>query len=392
MWTLLLAEAVSATFLTESGKLRTFSDQNHWNSWPFSIFSYEGGFWFVAAKFLFIAMLLGMIALLLRHLFGPGGPLRDKGWETIQEGRGRRRDEVDAQKQAITTSTNPTPFSAAPDTRLLKKPSISEHDKKIIPAQLLLRNQFLAYVETFRYGPIETLYNINLKREHSLQVLDNANAITATLDLSLETAQLAQIAALVHDAGRFPQYQCYKTFCDKNSKNHAQLGIQALRTAGFLDKLPAPERKLVLAAVILHNRNELPKKISPKLACISKVVRDADKLDIMRIMLAHFQRKTEAHPTVTLHMSDEPTAYTSTIYATILAGRMGDYNAMRYINDFILLVCGWSQHLAFAVSRRLVQERGLLDSLLICLPELPEMTILSQTLRHRLAQSVTAEL
>jgi hypothetical protein len=64
-----------------------------WKGWPFSGFGYEGGFWPVVMRFLFVALLLGGIALFLRYLFGPKGRFRGKGWETIQEAKQREERE-----------------------------------------------------------------------------------------------------------------------------------------------------------------------------------------------------------------------------------------------------------------------------------------------------------
>ncbi len=49
-------------------------------TWPFGP-GIEEGFISVVLKGLFIAAILGGMAWLLRYLFGPGGPLRDKEFE-----------------------------------------------------------------------------------------------------------------------------------------------------------------------------------------------------------------------------------------------------------------------------------------------------------------------
>jgi len=67
-----------------------------WRGWPFSGWGYEGGFLVAGARVLFVALLLGGIAVLLRLLFGPGGPLREKGWEAMQEAEARRKAEAEA--------------------------------------------------------------------------------------------------------------------------------------------------------------------------------------------------------------------------------------------------------------------------------------------------------
>jgi len=49
-------------------------------TWPFGPGTGEG-LWPVVLKGLFVAAILGVLALVLRLLFGPGGPWRDKEWD-----------------------------------------------------------------------------------------------------------------------------------------------------------------------------------------------------------------------------------------------------------------------------------------------------------------------
>lgn len=57
------------------------SVEPHWHkTWPFGP-GLEEGLLSVVLKGLFIAAILGGMAWLLRYLFGPGGPLRDKEFD-----------------------------------------------------------------------------------------------------------------------------------------------------------------------------------------------------------------------------------------------------------------------------------------------------------------------
>jgi hypothetical protein len=57
------------------------ADEPGWKStWPFGP-GYSEGFLSVVLKFALIAVILGGIALFLRVLFGPGGPMRDKEFD-----------------------------------------------------------------------------------------------------------------------------------------------------------------------------------------------------------------------------------------------------------------------------------------------------------------------
>ena len=119
-----------------------------------------------------------------------------------------------------------------------------------------------------------------------------------------------------------------------------------------------------------------------------EIVRDADKLDIFRVMVAHFTADPGEHPVVTLHVKDEPGAYTQEVYDDAMHGIQGDYKKMVYVNDFKLLLCGWVNDFYFKESRRLAHERGLVESLFATLPEYPEMAALHEVITERLLKDL----
>ncbi len=235
---------------------------------------------------------------------------------------------------------------------------------------------FLRFVEEYRQGHSSDVANVELKRDHSLRVLGNAEMIAASLGAtsgdtvptpSTDEIDLWLTAALFHDLGRFPQYAEYKTFHDGKSKNHAALGVKALRRRQLLADLPKEERSVVLSAVLLHNKHTLPCGLPPRIRRAVSVVRDADKLDIVRVMQEHFARE-EPNPVVTLHLKEHPTAYSDEIYAQVMDGRLAEYGRMRWTNDFKLLLCSWVYDLNFPATRRAMDERGHLGVLLDSLP------------------------
>ncbi|WP_319585049.1 SHOCT domain-containing protein [uncultured Pseudodesulfovibrio sp.] len=57
-----------------------FLDSPEWRAWPFNS-GYGEHILPAVARLLFVTMIMGVILLFLRLLFGPGGPLRDKELE-----------------------------------------------------------------------------------------------------------------------------------------------------------------------------------------------------------------------------------------------------------------------------------------------------------------------
>ncbi|WP_243361110.1 HD domain-containing protein [Fundidesulfovibrio terrae] len=239
---------------------------------------------------------------------------------------------------------------------------------------------FEEHVRGFLTGDAEDDSHIELKKRHSLNVLAEARAITSALDIAPRLAEAAHLAALFHDAGRFPQYRDFKTFRDGLSTNHALLGVRSLRAGGVLAPLDPDLRVLVLGAVAMHNRRAVPGRLSAGLDTVTRIVRDSDKLDIVNIMLEHLRPGGKRSDVVVLHMADEPDRYSGEIVAQIRAGRIGDYSLMRYENDFKLLLLSWVFDLNFAPSRRAFLERGHVKELFGLLPSTPELTQLEDSI------------
>ena len=239
---------------------------------------------------------------------------------------------------------------------------------------------FKGHIRDFLTGDPEQDLHIELKKEHSFKVLAEAQAIATTLELPPRQEEAALLAALYHDAGRFPQYRTYKTFKDDQSENHAHLGVRSLRQNRALVSLDPGMRGLVLGAVVMHNRRELPPGISQELGTVTRIVRDSDKLDIIRIMLEYLRPGGKRSEVVTLHVADEPDRYSEEIAAQIRAGRIGDYRLMRYENDFKLLLASWVHDLNYSAARRAFLKRGHTEELFGLLPRTLELTRLKDSI------------
>jgi hypothetical protein len=146
---------------------------------------------------------------------------------------------------------------------------------------------FQSYIKGFYFGTEEDVANMDLKKDHSLRVLQEARMLTDSLQLASPLADIVHIAALFHDVGRFPQYRQFKTYNDRKSPSHARLGVVVMRGTDILDRLLPEDRKLVLGTIFLHNRPVLPARLSSAQSLIVRIIQDADKLDIIPTVMAN---------------------------------------------------------------------------------------------------------
>lgn len=241
------------------------------------------------------------------------------------------------------------------------------------PGIKALTRRFLAFAKPYETGAPRDRANIRLKIDHTLRVAELAKAITAEAVPDPDAARLAVVAALFHDTGRFPQYARWRTFQDRTSADHARLGCQILVHTPLLDGLPQRERGVVLAAVRLHNRLALPTALRAPLADVAQVVRDADKLDIVAVLLKFLSSDAPQDDVVTLGLAPDPERWTPICLETLAARRNVCFKDMRFTNDFRMLMASWVYDLGYPVSARLMRDRGHLARMLAGLPSAPEL-------------------
>ena len=123
----------------------------------------------------------------------------------------------------------------------------------------------------------------------------------------------------------------------------------------------------MLVAVGLHNRFALPPGLPEGMARICHAVRDADKLDILRVMDEHLSGPRPYCPTVVLSLPDDPALHSDKVLDDALAGRVAAYADLKSVNDFRVLLGTWFYDMHFPASRaRFVAEghaRRLLEDL-----------------------------
>jgi putative nucleotidyltransferase with HDIG domain len=108
-----------------------------------------------------------------------------------------------------------------------------------------LKNWFSDYLTHFKSDNSELQQNITLKEDHTRRVVKEILDIGKALELNNDELHLAEIIALLHDVGRFEQYVRYKTFLDRNSEDHAKLGVKILKEDEVLNELNESIKRLI---------------------------------------------------------------------------------------------------------------------------------------------------
>ena len=292
------------------------------------------------ASTVIVLAFFALIVFFLRFLYGPKGKFRDPVWDKWNE-----------------------------EARLqLEKEVDGKADKR-------LKKAFLDYADTFRTGEAAEDNPLAVKVEHSLRVLAIAEEIAASEPAFAEhnKGRALRLSALFHDVGRFEQYSRYKTFIDSQSCNHGAFGARVLRRQGFLRNETRQMQSAVLSAVAIHNRLHEPKGYSKDVLDVLRALKDADKLDILRVLAETLTPGAKRDEVVLLHLKEEEGRYSAAVLQALEEDRVALYADMRYVNDFRILLCTWVSDMHYDTTRRILKREGHLPPILAGLANIPEV-------------------
>ncbi len=224
-----------------------------------------------------------------------------------------------------------------------------------------LRAQYGAYVDTYRGADGRLPEMMQLKLTHTMMVVAAAKKIASGEGFDARTAAACEAAALLHDTGRYEQLKLYNTFRDADSVDHAVFSHDIVKAKGWLDGWP--DKDAILTAVLVHNRREIPADGMDALTlAASRTVRDADKLDIFRVLEDQVKNKDWRHDSRAFWNLTTTAAPNPVVARCIREERPVAYQDIKSLADFVLIQVGWMvSGLEYATSRRICAERGHLE-------------------------------
>ncbi|MBR3134716.1 MAG: HD domain-containing protein [Clostridia bacterium] len=137
--------------------------------------------------------------------------------------------------------------------------------------------KFKKYAHNFDFANKD----IERKYFHSFRVKSFSEQIAKKLYLDNEKIKLSSFIGLFHDIGRFEQLKQFSTFNDYYSFDHGNFGAEYLKeNLRFLVDTDEFD-DIIIQSVKNHNKFRIASGLNDDELFYSKLVRDADKLDIL---------------------------------------------------------------------------------------------------------------
>lgn len=172
-----------------------------------------------------------------------------------------------------------------------------------------VKNVFKKYTDNYDISDEK----IKLKVDHTYRVAALSERIARSLGLGDDDTNLAWLIGMLHDIGRFEQLKNYGTFSDAESVDHAHYGVELLFEDGFIEKFVGEnaakdlkgtkdlketavkseseeketkeisELDILRTAIWNHSAYRVEEGITDRVKMFCNIIRDADKIDILKV-------------------------------------------------------------------------------------------------------------
>lgn len=229
--------------------------------------------------------------------------------------------------------------------------------------------KFNKYVASFTTYSEEQQNNALIKRDHSIRVAETIVFLAEKIGLNKAETGVAFCIGLYHDIGRFKQLLEFNTFNDAKSVDHAKYSVEVLDSSGFLEDFETETRELIVLAIQFHNKKHIEKGLSEKQRLYCELIRDADKLDILRVLCDYYTNsKAKPNHTLTWEMP-KGTAVTSSVAKQLLAGKLVSKENITNELDIKAMQLSWIYDINFKPSIEVVMNNRFLEKIYNSMPK-----------------------
>ena len=234
---------------------------------------------------------------------------------------------------------------------------------------------FKEYVHTFYSTNADIQKHILLKEEHTEKVMKYCVELAKNLRLNQRQQQIAELIGLFHDLGRFKQYNLYRTFNDHLSENHAELGLKEIAKLNIRKFMTPEEWREFCFAIKYHNAIAIPQTANRKQYLFATIIRDADKLDIYRVLA----------PFLT---PPSPEGYSKVLIDDLLLGRQSKFTNLKTPDDYKLVRLCWIYDINYSWTLGKIVEQQYIEQIFQYLPFTQDIQQVKTKLNHYITAKI----
>lgn len=229
--------------------------------------------------------------------------------------------------------------------------------------------EMIDYVGAFIVPEFQTQMAIVQNEFHAEQVVDNCSIIGKALELSDDELSMARLIALLHDIGRFNQIASNGNGENGTIVDHAETGIEIISNFNTFKELNETEQRILTSTILNHNKPVIPKKEDRYVLFYLQLLRDADKIDSMRIMSEYLlDKKTRPNGILGKKLNNKP-GVSKSIYDAIIKGTIPPKDLIYTLYEYILFQLSWVFDINFRKSYHILNNKQYVKNLYKYLPK-----------------------
>ena len=235
------------------------------------------------------------------------------------------------------------------------------------------KSYFESYYQQHKSDDANIQRSVDLKKSHTLRVVENMGKLTVLLSLKDEEKAIAEIIALFHDAGRFPQVARYGTFNDGELEDHALLSVAVLTEAPFFAEMDETSQQIIKMAIQNHSKIQLPAMENEQIQLFCQLIRDADKLDLWAMVTNRFRDRNNDEMKAIMYNLPDQNLFSDKAIKAIQMGKLVRKEDMKTRNDFKLMLMSWVFDLNFKSSFHILNQNRYIEKIYNELPKKDEI-------------------
>ncbi len=229
--------------------------------------------------------------------------------------------------------------------------------------------KFENYVKSFAGLTENQKRNFEIKKEHSLRVADLSMFLAKKLEFTEEQFQVAFLAGLLHDIGRFRQITEYETFNDEKSVDHADLAVNIVEEESFLELVGNEYRNFVIVAIQNHNKFKIQDGLSEQELMFAKLLRDADKIDILKVLSDYYSKKNSTPNHMLTWELPKGSLVSSNVSKEVLSGKLVSKKNITSELDVKIMQLSWVFDINYRFSIEYLLKNRYLEIIYNTLPK-----------------------
>lgn len=232
-----------------------------------------------------------------------------------------------------------------------------------------IKTWYDTYVSEFSSDNNEIQINIDLIKDHNSRVIENIKELGFSINLEESDFLILQTAALLHDIGRFDQLMKHASYADNEESNHIQIGLDVIDEQKVLAELEESEKILIGTCVKLHDISVLPKIEDEHALGLIQLLRDADRIDVLRIVSEYYTHK-KIYPNRHLDMElKETPGVSKKISKAVMNENVAGRDDVENVNDLKLSQMSWVFDMKNKRSFKMISENGYIKAIFETLPK-----------------------